>query len=100
MRDDLHRMEMADRYLDGAMSAAERSEFEASIAASPELRQVIDEQRALREGMQRLHLRGALVAAHRGWVVKQWLPKIITLLVVGGLVAGGAWYWKQHPHLL
>jgi TonB family protein len=98
MRDDLHRMEMADRYLDGAMSADERSAFEAQAATDPELRQVIDEQRALREGMQRLHLRAALSAAHRSWVLKQWMPRIIGLIVVGGLITAGMWYVSEQRH--
>lgn len=58
MRDELHLMELVDRYLDGSMNEADRAAFEARAEASKELRRLIEDQRALREGVQRLHLRG------------------------------------------
>ncbi|MEQ1519468.1 MAG: tetratricopeptide repeat protein, partial [Usitatibacteraceae bacterium] len=33
-----------------------------------------DDQRALREGLQRVRLRGALTAAHRSWAIRRWAP--------------------------
>ncbi len=58
MRDELHLMELVDRYLDGSMNEADRAAFETRAGASKELRQLIEDQRAMREGVQRLHLRG------------------------------------------
>lgn len=58
MRDELHRMELVDRYLDGSLNEADRAAFEARAEASKELRQLIQDQRVLREGVQRMHLRG------------------------------------------
>ncbi|MCB9182932.1 MAG: hypothetical protein H6591_03365 [Flavobacteriales bacterium] len=58
MRDELHLMELVDRYLDGSMNEADRVAFEARAEASKELRQLIEDQRVLREGVQRTHLRG------------------------------------------
>lgn len=68
MRDELHLMELVDRYLDGSMTEADRSAFEARAEASNELRLLIEDQRALREGVQRLHLRSlAVKAAPKGF---------------------------------
>lgn len=67
MRDELHLMELVDRYLDGSLNEADRAAFEARAEASKELRQLIEDQRALREGVQRLHLRSLVQnAAPRG----------------------------------
>lgn len=67
MRDELHLMELVDRYLDGSLNEAERAAFEVRAEASKELRQLIEDQRTLREGVQRLQLRGlAQNAAPKG----------------------------------
>lgn len=100
MRDELHRMERADRYLDGAMSPEERSAFEVALTSDAGLRQEVDDMRALREGMHRLHLRGAVTAAHNGWLLKKWLPKLFTFTMVAGAIVGGGLYLKQHPEII
>ncbi len=82
MRDELHLMELVDRYLDGAMDDAERAAFEERMRANTDLHGLVDDQRALREGMQRVQLRGAVASAHRAWVLKRWVPWAAAGLVV------------------
>ena len=67
MRDELHLMELVDRYLDGSMNAEERKAFEARANANTELRQLIEDQRALREGVSRLPVRAAAAKAYRSY---------------------------------
>ena len=96
MRDELHLMELVDRYLDGGMDDAERSAFEARIADNAELHALVDDQRALREGLQRVRLRGVLAAAHRRWTFTRWLPWTAAAIL---LVAGaGLWLMPSEKH--
>lgn len=86
MRDELHLMELVDRYLDGGMGEVERTAFEERMGANAELRALVDDQRALREGLHRVQLRQALASAHRNWSITRWMPWLVAGLVV--LVAG------------
>lgn len=87
MREELHLMELADRYLDGSMDAAERSAFEARAAASAGLRQLIEDQRALREGIARLPLRAAANKAYRAYRFGKpgpWIGGVAMVAVTAG----------------
>jgi periplasmic protein TonB len=97
MRDELHAMELVDRYVDGEMGDAESKAFEQRMGASAELEQLVNEQRALREGLQRLHLRSAVQAAHRGWMLKRWAPWAATGLVVISIM-GYLFLGMDHEH--
>jgi TonB family protein len=87
MRDELHLMELVDRYLDGEMGESERTAFEERMRANGELRGLVDDQRALREGLHRVQLRSALASAHRTWTFMRWAPWMVAGFFV--LVAGG-----------
>ena len=87
MRDELHLMELVDRYLDGGMGEAEGAAFEERMRANGELHGLVDDQRALREGLDRVHLRKALASAHRTWTITRWVPWMVAGLFV--LAAGG-----------
>ena len=87
MRDELHLMELVDRYLDGGMGESERAAFEERMRASGELQGLVGDQRALREGLDRVHLRRSLASAHRTWTIKRWVPWLVAGLFV--LAAGG-----------
>jgi len=89
MRDELHLMELVDRYLDGGMGEVERTAFEERMGANAELRALVDDQRALREGLHRVQLRQALASAHRNWSITRWVPWLVAGLFV--LVAGAWW---------
>ncbi len=94
MRDELHLMELVDRYLDGSMNAEERTAFEARANTNSELRQLVEDQRVLREGVARLALRGVVVrsapSGGRGWIG----PTLGTVVIIA--VATYAWMnWKS-----
>ena len=91
MRDELHLMELVDRYLDGGMGEAERASFEERIGSNGELRTLVDDQRALREGLERVRLRHALVSAHRRWSIRRWAPWVAAGVFV---LVGGAWLMR------
>lgn len=88
MRDELHLMELVDRYLDGDMGEAERSAFDERMRGNAEMQSLVDDQRALREGLHRVELRGALASAHRRWAMRRWMPWGIAGLF---MVVAGAW---------
>lgn len=67
MRDELHLMELVDRYLDGSMNTADRAAFEVRASKSAELRELIADQRALREGVARVPVRAAAAKAYRAY---------------------------------
>lgn len=91
MRDELHLMELVDRYLDGGMSDAERSAFAERMRGNAELNAVVAEQVALREGLQRSHLRQAARAAHRHWWWRRYAPAAAAVVLVLGLGAWALW---------
>ncbi len=88
MRDELHLMELVDRYLDGGMGAAEGAAFEERMRMNGELQGLVNEQRALREGLHRVQLRHALASAHRTWAIQRWIPWVIAGVVI---LFGGYW---------
>lgn len=94
MRDELHLMELADRYLDGTMNASERAAFEARAAASAELRQVMEDQRALREGIARLPLRATAAKAYRAYRFRKPGPWIGGAAIVA-VITGAALLWMN-----
>ncbi len=86
MRDELHVMELVDRYLDVAMGEVERSAFEQRMDSNADLRLLVNDQRALREGMLRVHLRRAAAGARRVWMFRRMLP----WLAAAGLILATA----------
>lgn len=101
MRDELHLLELADRYLDGAMPPDERAAFELRMAASPELQGAVHDQRDLREGIARLPVRGAVAKAYTSYRFMKWMPAI-GLSSVAIIGAGAALWWmtnrSEGPH--
>ncbi|MBK8498806.1 MAG: hypothetical protein IPL52_08315 [Flavobacteriales bacterium] len=85
MRDELHLMELVDRYLDGSMNAEERTAFEARAKANAELRELIDDQRALREGVARVPVRAAATKAYQKYRFGKpgpWAAGAVVLAIV------------------
>lgn len=93
MRDTLHAMELVDRYLDGTMPPSDRTPFELRADDNPELRQLIEDQRALREGMHRIALR-KIAATCRPSGGNGWFGTMTTSVV---LVVAGACAWLYWP---
>ena len=87
MRDELHLMDLVDRYLDGSMNETDRKAFEARAEANAELRQLIEDQRALREGVQRVPLRAAAAKAYRAYRFGKPGPWVGGAAVVAIIVA-------------
>ncbi|MBK8228854.1 MAG: energy transducer TonB [Flavobacteriales bacterium] len=86
MRDELHLMELVDRYLDGSMNAADRAAFEERASKSAELRELIDDQRALREGVARVPVRAAAAKAYRAYRFGKpgpWIGGSVIVAVIG-----------------
>lgn len=98
MRDELTLMELVDRYLSGELNATERTAFEERMRSNADLRELVEDQRALHGGMQRLALRPAVNKAYRSYKWGKWAPGIggaavIAILAVGGwmLAKVGGW---------
>lgn len=89
MRDELHLMELVDHYLDAAMGAEERTTLEARANSNTELRQLIADQRVLREGVKRLALRGVVVRSAPSAGKGRIGPAITTVTIL--VVASYAW---------
>ena len=89
MRDELTLMELADRYLRGELNATDRAAFEERIRTNAELRDLVEEQRALLGGMERLALRPAVNKAYRSYKLGKWLPGVGGAMIIGLLLAVG-----------
>ena len=97
MRDELHLMELVDRYLDGAMNAEERKAFEARATANTELRQLIEDQRALREGVSRLPVRAAAAKAYRSYRLGKPGPWIGAVVVIAVIITAAFFALRETP---
>lgn len=100
MRDELHLMELVDRYLEGSMNEADRAAFEARANANAELRQLIEDQRALREGVARVPVRAAAAKAYRAYRFGKAGPWIGGAVLVA-VITGASLFWvngsAEHP---
>ncbi len=100
MRDELHLMELVDRYLDGSMNTEERAVFEARAKSSSELRELLDDQRALREGVARAHTRMAAAKAYRSYRFGKpgpWLGGMV-IIAITAVVTLLVWTRSEQVH--
>ena len=88
MRDELNMMELADQYLRGELSATDRTAFEERMRTNPELRELVEDQRALLGGMERLVLRPMVNKAYRSYKLGKWLPGMGGAILVAILATG------------
>jgi hypothetical protein len=98
MRDELTLMELVDRYLGGELNASERVAFEERIRTNAELRALVEEQRTLHGGLQRLALRPAVNKAYRSYKWGKWAPGIGGAAVIALLAVGGWMLAKDSGH--
>ena len=89
MRNELTLIELADRYLRGEMNAFDRAAFEERMRSNAELRELVEDQRALHAGMERLALRPAVDKAYRSYKFGKWAPGIGGAVVVAMIAVGG-----------
>ena len=82
MRDELTLMELADRYLRGELTATDRAAFEERMRSNAELRELVDDQRALLGGIKRLALRLAVNKAYRSYKFGKWLPGYLSMVII------------------
>ncbi|HRD53266.1 MAG TPA: hypothetical protein PKY96_11525, partial [Flavobacteriales bacterium] len=94
MRDELHLMELVDRYVDGSMTATDRAAFEMRANANADLRQLIEDQRALREGIARVPVRAAAAKAYRSYRFGKPGPWIGGAVVVA-VITSAALFWAN-----
>lgn len=73
MRSELEVMRLVDIYLDGNLNENEKQAFERRISTNEELREMVQDQRLLRGGMERLAVREIAVRAMRRY---QWFKKL------------------------
>lgn len=98
MRDELNLIELADRYLRGELNATDRAAFEERMRTNAELRQLVQDQRALLGGMQRLALRPAVNKAYRSYKFGKWLPGIGGAVLIAVLAVGAWMLAKESGH--
>lgn len=95
MREELTLIELADRYLRGELNATDRAAFEERMRSNAELRELVEDQRALLGGMERLALRPAVDKAYRSYTFGKWAPGIGGAAVVAILAVGGWMFAKE-----
>jgi hypothetical protein len=89
MRDELTLMELVDRYLGGELNASDRAAFEERIRTNAELRELVEDQRVLLGGMQRIALRPAVNKAYRSYKWGKWLPGVGGAMIMALLLTVG-----------
>jgi len=99
MRNELTLIELADRYLRGEMNATNRAAFEERMRSNAELRELVEDQRTLYAGMERLALRPAVDKAYRSYKFGKWAPGIGGAVVVAMIAAGG-WMLAKESNFL
>lgn len=99
MRDELTLIELADRYLRGELNPTDRAAFEERMRSNAELRELVEDQRALLGGMERLAFRPAVNKAYRSYKLGKWAPGIGGAAVVAILAVGG-WLLAKEGNFL
>ena len=89
MRDELNMIELTDRYLRGELNATDRAALEERMRTNAELRDLVEDQRALLAGMERLALRPAVNKAYRSYNLGKWLPGVGGAMIIGLLLTVG-----------
>jgi hypothetical protein len=88
MRDELNMIALADRYLRGELNATDRTDFDERMRNNAELRELVEDQRALYGGLQRLALRPSVNKAYTSYRLGKWLPGVGGAIILGLLLTG------------
>lgn len=95
MRKELTLMELVDRYLDGSMSGDERATFEARLQNDSDLRELHDDQRNIREGLERVSARNAAAKAYSAYRMGKTGPWVAGTLIIAVITASVFFLWQQ-----
>lgn len=68
MRDELQNIERIERYLEGKMTGEEKEAFETEMANDPDLKNDVDIQKQLQDGIKRQALKAEIQKAHERFV--------------------------------
>jgi len=93
MRDELKLIELADRYLRGELNAEELQHFDERMRKNTELREIVEDQRALMRGLDRTALRPAVDKAYRSYKLGKWAPGLGlgTVLLIAAVATMFLW---------
>ena len=75
MRSELERMQLIEKYLQGALSSEEQAAFEDELKQNPDFQKEIDAQKALIEGTKRLGIKAKISKSFKAFRRKQKLWK-------------------------
>lgn len=97
MREELRLMEIIEQYLSGNMTPQEKEHFEKRLQQHPHLRQKVEEQKALQEGLDRYAIRQQIKKAYKAYQLQNFLKFLLPSLLLAGIIIGGiVWYTKLH----
>lgn len=94
MRNELHLMELVDRYLDGTLNPNDRKAFEERLRTNTELRSLMEDQRNLRTAAQRAPVRAAAKSAFRKYRYGKWSTGGAFTIVVLVAATAAFFLWK------
>lgn len=94
MRNELHLMELVDRYLDGTLNSNDRKAFEERLHTNTELRSLMEDQRNLRTAAQRAPVRAAAKSAFRKYRYGKWSTGGAFTIVVLVAAVAAFFLWK------
>lgn len=94
MRDQLHLMELVDRYLDDTLNSNDRKAFEERLRTNDELRSLMEDQRNLRTAAQRAPVRAAAQRAFRKYRYGKWSTGGAFTVVVLVVAVAAFFLWK------
>jgi hypothetical protein len=74
----------------GELNTIDRSAFEERMRTNTELRELVEDQRALLGGLQRLALRPSVNKAYTSYRLGKWLPGVGGAIILGLLLTGAS----------
>lgn len=89
MREELRLMEIIEQYLSGNMTPQEKEHFEKRLQQHPHLRQKVEEQKALQEGLDRHAIRQQVKKAYKAYQLQNFLKFLLPSLLVAGIAIAG-----------
>lgn len=82
MRIELKLIETIERYLMGTLSKEERTDFENRMNADSNLKQQVDLQSQIMEGIQRMALKSSTQNAYKSFKLQSFLIKLVVIAVI------------------
>lgn len=96
MRIELELIQKIEMYLMGTLSPNDKTNFESEMNQNSNLKQNVELQKSLMQGIERMALKSATQAAYQSYKLQSFLTKLVVIVViVVGVITATVLYWPK-----